>query len=122
MDHFIKSCEAFATRDQKATTVANILVSRLFSRFGPPTIIHSDQGKNFDSILMHEVYNLMGLKKTRTTAYHPQCDGLVERQNRTLQAIITNFVLEHSLDWDKWLDQAAFVYNTSVHESRPVSI
>ena len=82
MDHFTKWCEAFATRDQKATTVANILVSRLFSRFGPPTVIHSDQGQNFDSILMHEVYNLMGLKKTRTTAYHPECDGLVEQQNR----------------------------------------
>ena len=117
MDHFTKWCEAFATKDQKAKTVANILVSRLFSRFGPPTIIHSDQGKNFDSILMHEVYNMMGHKKTCTTAYHPQCDGLVERQNRTLQAIITNFVSEHSLDWNKWLDQAVFAYNTSVHES-----
>ena len=122
MDHFTNSCEAFATRDQKATIVANILVSRLFSRFEPPTVIHSDQGQNFDRILMHEVYNLMGLKKTCTTAYHPQCDDLVERQNRTLQAIITNFVFEHSLDWDKWLDKAAFAYNTSVHESRPVSI
>ena len=60
---------------------------------------------------------MKGLKKTRTTAYHPQCDGLVERQNRTLQEIITNFVSEHSLDWDEWLDQAVFAYNSSVHES-----
>ena len=121
MDHFTKWCEAFATKDQKAKTVARVLVSRLFSRFGPPTVIHSDQGKNFDSILMHEVYNMMGLKKTRTTAYHPQCDGLVERQNRTLQGIITNFVSQHSLDWDNWLDQAVFAYNTSVHESTGLS-
>ena len=121
MDHFTKWCEAFATKDQKARTVAETLVSRLFSRFGPPTVIHSDQGKNFDSIIMHEIYNLMGLKKTRTTAYHPQCDGLVERQNRTLQDIITNFVSEHSLDWDQWLDQAVFAYNTSVHESTKMS-
>ena len=66
---------------------------------------------------MHEIYNMMGLKKTRTTAYHPQCDGLVERQNRTLQAIKSNFVSEHSLAWDNCLDQAVFAYNTSVHES-----
>ena len=93
-----------------------MLVSILFSRFGPLTVIHSDKGQNCDSLLMYEVYNMMGLKKTRTTEYHPQCYGLVERQNRTLQAIITNFVSEHSLDWDRWLDQAVFAYNTSVHE------
>ena len=92
MDHFTKWCEASATKDQKAKTVARALVSRLFSRFGPHTVIHSDQGKDFDSIIMHEVYNTIGLKKTHTTAYHPRCDGLGERQNRTLQAIITNFV------------------------------
>ena len=85
--------------------------------FSPPNVIYSDHGKNFDSIIMHEVYNMMGLKKTRTTAYHSQCDGLVERQNRTLQAITTYCVPEHSLDWDNWLDQAVFAYDTSVHES-----
>ena len=117
MDHFTKWCEAFPTKDQKASTVAKVLISRVFSRFGPPTIIHSDQGRNFDSTIMHEVYSLMGIKKTRTTAYHPQGDGLVERQNRTLQEILDNFVSEHSNDWDQWLDQAVFAYNTSVHES-----
>ena len=121
MDHFTKWCEAFPTTDQKASTVAKLLVSKVFSRFGPPTVLHSDQGRNFDSTLMHEIYDLMGIKKTRTTAYHPQCDGLVERQNRTLQAIISSFVAEHSLDWDDWLDQAVFAYNTSVQESTGIS-
>ena len=121
MDHFTKWCEAFPTKDQRASTVAQILVSRVFSRFGPPTVLHSDQGRNFESILMHEIYNLMGIKKTRTTAYHPQCDGLVERQNRTLQSILSAFVSEHSTDWDEWLDQAVFAYNTSVHESTGLS-
>jgi len=82
MDHFIKWCEAFGTKDQKPKTVAIVLVSRLFSRFGPPTLIHSDQGQNFDSIIMHEVYNMMGPKKTYTTPYNPQCDRLVQQQNR----------------------------------------
>ncbi len=63
----------------------------------------------------------MGIKKTRTTAYHPQCDGLVERQNRTLQDILSNFVSEHSVDWDEWLDQAVFSFNTSVQESTSIS-
>ena len=53
MDHFTKWCEVFPTKDQKAQTVAEILVNRVFSRFGPPTVIHSDQGRNFESHLMH---------------------------------------------------------------------
>ena len=55
MDHFTKWCEAFPTPDQKASTVAKILVDRVFSRFGPPVVLHSDQGANFESTLMHEV-------------------------------------------------------------------
>eukprot|EP00794_Sanderia_malayensis_P015652 gene15652-biopygen13346 len=121
MDHFTKWCEAFPTKDQKAATVAQILVSRVFSRFGPPVILHSDQGKNFDSTLMHEIYDILGIKKSQTTAYHPQGDGLVERQNRTLQEIISSFVSEHTVDWDLWIDQAVFAYNTSTQESTGLS-
>ena len=79
-DHFSKWCEAFATKDQKASTVANILLHKVFSRFGPPTVLHSDQGANFESNLIHELCDLMGIAKTRTSAYHPQCDGQVKRQ------------------------------------------
>ena len=66
---------------------------------------------------MHEIYGIMGIKKSRTTAYHPQGDGQVERQNRTLQEIIANFVSANQSDWDQWVDQAVFAYNTSVHAS-----
>ena len=68
MDHFTKWCEALSTKDQKASTVAKILVSWVFSRFGPPVVLHSDQGRNFDSTLMHEIYDMIGIKKSRTTA------------------------------------------------------
>ena len=121
MDHFTKWCEVFPTKDQKAHTVADILVSRVFSRFGPPQIIHSDQGRNFESVLMHEVCQIMGTHKSRTTAYHPQCDGLVERHNRTIQDMLSAFVSEHSHDWDMWIDIIVYAYNTSTHESTGIS-
>ena len=117
MDHFTKWCEVFPTKDQKARTVAEILVSKVFSRFGPPTVIHSDQGRNFESNLMHEICCLMGVHKSRTSAYHPQCDGLVERQNRTLQDMLTSYVSKHQHDWDCWVDLVAYAYNTSTHAS-----
>ena len=76
IDLFKKWCEVFPTKDQKAKTVADLLVSRIFSRFGPPVLLHSGQGRNFESNLMHEICRLMGTHKSRTPAYHPQCDGL----------------------------------------------
>lgn len=117
VDHFTKWCEAFATPDQKASTVAPLLISRIFSRFGPPTVLHSDQGRNFESTLLHELCNVMGITKTRTTSYHPQCDGQAERQNRTLQAMLNAFTSSRQHDWDLWLDSVTFAYNTSRHES-----
>lgn len=121
MDHFTKWCEAFPTKDQKASTVADVLVSKIFSRFGPPVVLHSDQGQNFESNLMHNICNIMGIDKRRTTAYHPQCDGLVERQNRTLQNMLAAFASKREGDWDLWLDSVVYAYNTSAHESLGMS-
>ena len=68
MDHFTKWCDVFPTEDQEAKTVAEILVLKVFSRFGPPTVMPSDQGRNFESNLMHEICCLMGINKSRTSA------------------------------------------------------
>ena len=63
MNHFSKWCEAFPAKDQKASTVANILLHKVFSCFGPPTVLHSEQGANFESNLMHELCDLMDIAK-----------------------------------------------------------
>eukprot|EP00731_Ephydatia_muelleri_P001300 Em0001g1300a len=52
----------------------------------PRDSLHTDQGKNFEAKIIKEICALLDIKKTRTTAYHPQSDGLVERFNRTLLA------------------------------------
>ena len=62
--HFTKWCEAVPTKDQKASAVAEVLVSRVFSRFGPPAIIHSDQGRNLKNHLMHEIGDIVGIHKS----------------------------------------------------------
>ena len=122
MDHFTKWYEVFAIPDQKARTVAEILVSHVFRRFGPLvlrvfTVLHSDQGRNFEANLMKEICTSMGIQNSRTTAYHPQCDGHVKRQSRTLQDMLSAFVSQNRDDWDFWIDLTVYAYNTSIHKS-----
>ena len=64
--------------------MVKVLVNEWICRFGAPDVIHSDQGKNFESHLFADVCHLLGMEKTRTIPYHPQSDGLVERFNQNL--------------------------------------
>ena len=57
----------------------------------------------------------MGVHISRTSAYHPQGDGQVERHNRTIQDILASYVSQHKDDWDLWVDLAVYAYNTSIH-------
>jgi hypothetical protein len=71
MDYFTKWPEAYAIPNQEAATVVEALVTNFFCRFGVPRELHSDQGRNFESRLMQEVLELLGVNKTRTTPLHP---------------------------------------------------
>ncbi|KII71020.1 Gag-Pol polyprotein [Thelohanellus kitauei] len=64
-------------------------VDQFICRFGAPEIIHTDQGKNFESKLFHHMCNVLGIIKTRTTPYRPQSDGMIEGFNRTLGNMLT---------------------------------
>ncbi|GFU01549.1 retrovirus-related Pol polyprotein from transposon 412 [Trichonephila clavipes] len=84
MDYFTKWPEAYPISDQDASTVAEVLVQHWISRFEVPLQLHSDQGRNFDSAVCKRPREILVIDKTRTTALHPQSDGMVERFNRTI--------------------------------------
>ena len=117
MDYFSKWPEVYALSNQEAVTVANVLVSQFFSRFGVPAELHSDQGRNFESLVFREVCTLLGIHKTRTTALHPQSDGMVERYNRTLENQLATFVQDHQKDWDLHLPLLLMSYHSAVHKT-----
>ena len=66
---------------------------------------------------MHEICKLLNISKSRTTAYHPQCDGLVERFNRTLQDMLATTVRDHPFDSEGSLRKVCMAYNSSVNAS-----
>ena len=82
-DYFTKWAEAIY---QCLTRLQSVLLGYLFSRFGIPKILHSDQSANFESTMIRRVCAAFGVLKSQTTAYHPQGDGMVERFNRNLAA------------------------------------
>ena len=59
----------------EASTVVTALVNEMFLLFSPPECLHFDQGKQFESQLIKEVCRLLQVDRSRTTPYHPQCDG-----------------------------------------------
>ena len=114
-DYFTRYMEAYPIPNQEATTVARRLVDEFFLRFSPPEQLHSDQGRNFESAVIAEACKLLGIDKTRTTPYHPQSDGLVERFNRTLLDMLAMAVSERPFEWEQHLRRLCFAYNTSIH-------
>ncbi|CAB3986752.1 Retrovirus-related Pol poly from transposon [Paramuricea clavata] len=121
-DHFTKWVEAVPMADQKAETVARAFIDNVVSRHVVPVKLLTDQGRKFESELMKEVFKLLGVHKLRTSPYHPQTDGQVERFSRTLKAIISSYVNGHHNDLYLHLALALFAYRTSVHSSTRVSL
>ena len=104
-------------RNMEATTVANILVHEFISRFGVPKYLHTDQGRNFEAGLIKEICSLLDIKKTRTSPYHPQSDGMIERFNRTLLNMLSTSVGRDQRTWDLQLPMLMLAYRTSQQET-----
>ena len=91
-DYFTKWTEAYAIPNQEAATIAAVFVEQFVCRYGVPMQLHTDQGRDFESHLFKEICNLLAIDKTRTSALHPQSDGMIERANRTIEGMLAMFV------------------------------
>ena len=105
--------------DQTAVRIAQEL-TKIFSAFGIPRIVHSDQGQNFESTVLKQTLSAFGIHKSHTTPYHRQGDGMVERFNRSLLQLLRSYV-EHEADWERYLPLTLFAYRTAIHTSTKVS-
>ena len=113
-DHFTGYAQAHVCANQKAPLVAKVLVENFFQHYGLPDKIISDQGTNFESDLIKELCGILGVKKIRTTPYHPQTNGSCERFNRTLIGMIGTLPEKEKSKWQSSLKALVHAYNSTV--------
>ena len=104
VDRFTRWPEAIPLTSITSDAVAQAFLSGWISRFGVPSTIVTDRGCQFESHLWSNLMTLLGSKRSRTTAYHPQANGMVERFHRQLKA-----ALKAQPNPDAWMDSLPLI-------------
>ena len=74
-DHFTRYAQAFSSKIQRTLVTAKLLWNNFILHYGFPSKIITDQGRNFESELIENLCQVAGVKKLRTSPYHPQTSG-----------------------------------------------
>ena len=104
-------------QDLKATRIAQLLVEEVVPWFGVPEALLSNRGTNLLSHMILDICKLLGITKLNTTSYHPQCDGTVERFNRTLKQALRKHAARFGGQWDRYLPGVLWAYRNTPHTS-----
>ena len=110
-DHFSKYVVAYVVKDQTACTATETLRNGYFGLFGAPAYLVSDQGKAFTGHLISNLCELYGVQKLRTSPYHAQTNGQVERMNQTIIHIIGKLEQDKKARWSEHLPEMLSAYN-----------
>ena len=117
IDHFTKFVQMYPTKNKNGIAAADKIYNDLVLKYGFPTRIHHDQGKEFTNDLFKRLHQLSGTKQSQTTPYHPMGNGQTERMNRTMIEMLTALGEKEKKDWSKHLQKLSFAYNATVHKA-----
>lgn len=114
IDRASKWPEAYPIEDITAEKVAHTFYSGWVARFGCPAILTTDQGRQFESDLFNKLMQRMGIQRTRTSAYHPQSNGMIERWHRTLKTALAAKL--NSTNWSRDLPTVLLGLRASIKQ------
>ena len=116
VDYATRYPEAVSLKNIDTETVAKALLD-IYSRLGIPEEVLSNQGTQFVSSCMQEVSRLLSINRLTTTPYHPICNGLVKRFNRTLKKMVRRLCSEQPRQWHRFINPLLFVYREAPLET-----
>ena len=115
IDQFTRYAQAYATTNKSAETAAEKLFHDFVLKFGTPNRILHDQGKEFENKLFDELEKYFGIKRCRTTPYHPMGNGMVKRLNSTVIQMLLTLPEKLKYKWKDSLSKLKYAYNCTKH-------
>jgi hypothetical protein len=122
VDHLTKSAHFIpVATTYRVRQYAEIYISHIVRYHGILKTIISDRGSIFVAHFLEQLHECLVTHLIRSSAYHPQTDGQIERVNQIIEDMLCACILMDGLKWDKHLPLAEFSYNNSYQESIKMS-
>ena len=115
-DVFTRFGECYPIANKEAATIARVLVEKFICRYGMPTTVHSDNGREFVNQILDQLMDRLRIDKTTTPTYNPQSNP-VERMHKTLNSVLRVYMEREDTEWDKFLPAFRLSYNSKVNEA-----
>ncbi|UYV82146.1 hypothetical protein LAZ67_21001132 [Cordylochernes scorpioides] len=116
-DYLTKYAITKALPTSESMEVAKFFIENVILKHGAPRELITDRGRNFTSSRISDLNNQCRITHRKTTAYHPQTNGLMERLNKTIADMLSVYVDVNQKNWDRILPFVTFAYNTAKQES-----
>ena len=116
-DFFTKWPMVYPLPDQRSCHITRLISEEIVPMFGVSEALLSDRGANLLSNMVLDLCEFLGIRKLNTTSYHSQCDGMVERFNRTLKAMLRKHAARFGNQWDQYLSGVLWAYRNTPHET-----
>jgi hypothetical protein len=116
-DYFTRFAITGALPSGTAEDIARFFLVNVILQFGSPRSVLSDRGKQFTSKIFCQLSKLCEIHGHRTSAYHPQTNGLTERLNKTIADMLSMYINDKHDDWDLMLPYVTFAYNSASQDT-----
>ena len=103
-------------KETRTTNIIDALVNHYLYIFSSPKHVLTDNGTNFVSQLMQDFENTLNIRHIRTTAFHPESNGALERTHALVKDLIRTALHGKDCNWDEKLNMICFGYNTASHD------
>lgn len=114
-DNLSKFAIVVPLKNELGQSVRHAFFNHVVTKYGCPKVVISDRGGNLINSAQKDFFDLFGIKRQLTSAFHPQSNGQTERFNRTLAASLTIFIERNQRDWPEFVQAITFAYNISEH-------